>query len=154
MQQLPLTGKYSKGQYAIVDDDVVLPKGKWQLTWNGYVTKTIDGKTRTLQGWLMNTPPDKVTDHINRDKLDNRRSNLQVCTRGLNSQRVGKLKTNTSGLLGVIWYNQTKRWRAGIMFNQKWKHLGYFFDKAAAARAYNKAARTIFGDSAIINQTI
>lgn len=71
-----------RGQTTIVDADDLpdLQKYTWYLCSNGYVYARIDGKPVALHVYLMRTPRGMHTDHINRDKLDNRRSNLRICT--------------------------------------------------------------------------
>jgi len=85
-------------------------------------------------------------DHINGDKLDNRRENLRSATRSQNKMNSGKPKNNTSGYKGVCWYKRGNKWRAQIGINGKLKHLGYFEDKEEAAKAYKKAAEKYHGE--------
>ncbi len=151
MKKIKLTGKYANNHYALVDDDFDVLKGKWSLSINGYALKIIDGKVYTMQSWIMKTPKGMETDHINRNKLDNRKHNLQICTQGLNSQRKGLLKTNKSGYFGVQWYKRTNRWRSGIMFNREWVHLGYYKDLNKAILSYNNKAKELFGEMAVLN---
>ena len=88
--------------------------------------------------WLyeFGVMPDKFIDHINRDKLDNRISNLRIVTRSENQQNHKKFKTNTSGASGVYWSKKTKRWNARIWVKGKAISLGYFraLEEAKAAR--------------------
>jgi hypothetical protein len=77
-----------------------------------------------------------VIDHINRNKLDNRRKNLRVCTQKVNSHNSSLRSTNTSGVSGVFFDNRAKRWRAQIYYNGKTKHIGIYdsFNDAVVAR--------------------
>jgi hypothetical protein len=59
---------------------------------------------------------------------------------------------NTSGYKGVVWYKPLQKWQARIKFNYKSKHLGYFSDVLDAARAYNQAARDLYGEFAQVNK--
>lgn len=90
-------------------------------------------------------------DHINGDTLDNRRSNLRLCTVSGNNHNRMKSKNNTSGYKGVSWLKQNQKWRAYIKVNSKDKHLGCYLDKEDAARAYDKAAKEYFGEFARLN---
>lgn len=75
-------------------------------------------------------------DHINRNKLDNRRENLRIVTRKTNSYNLPVCKRNTSGVRGVSWHKTRGKWRAHIYKDYKQIHLGVFttFEDAIAAR--------------------
>ena len=90
-------------------------------------------------------------DHINGDKLDNRRSNLRFCTRSQNSMNHVLQSNNTSGYKGVWLRATTHHWQAEIMINQKHIRLGAFLSAEDAARAYDRAARKYFGEFAKLN---
>lgn len=62
-----------------INDLPFLKHYKWNLHQKGYISSTHNNKTVTLQRILLNFPKGQI-DHINRDKLDNRRSNLRVVT--------------------------------------------------------------------------
>jgi hypothetical protein len=84
-------------------------------------------------------------DHCNRNKLDNRRSNLRAATTSQSKANEGLRSTNKSGYRGVCWDRRDKAWRACIVVNRRQISLGYDQDKKAAAKAYNQAARKYFG---------
>jgi hypothetical protein len=74
----------NSGNYAIVDDedyDFINSFGSWYENEQGYAVKSVhvNGKTRRIRmhAVINETPEGLVTDHINGDKLDNRRSNLR-----------------------------------------------------------------------------
>ena len=106
----------------------------------GYRRIKIDGKHRRAHrlAWLYvhGVWPDGELDHMNRDKLDNRISNLRIATRSENLQNTNIRKNNTSGVKGV-WLNKVRRkWVASVHINRKYKHLGHFntIEEATAAR--------------------
>jgi len=72
------------------------------------------------------------TDHINRNRLDNRRSNLRRCSPSDNNR--GRF-SSASGYIGVIL--QGKKWRARVVNNGKMVHLGYYATPQLSARAVN-----------------
>lgn len=90
-------------------------------------------------------------DHINKNGLDNRRCNLRICTQSQNMTNIDKPKTNTSGYKGVSWHNQGLKWRAQIRVNGEYYSLGLYTNKEDAARAYDKKARELCGEFAVLN---
>ena len=86
------------------------------------------------------------TDHIDGDGLNNTRDNLRDCTIAENQRNRSKTKNNTSGVKGVYWQNQAKKWQAKIVINNKHKSLGLFANKQDAKDTYNKAAKDLYGD--------
>lgn len=85
-------------------------------------------------------------DHIDGDGLNNRKSNLRICTQAENARNIHK------ETLGVCWSKASNKWRAQIGFNYKSIHLGVFENKRDAIIAYNKAAKKYFGEYACLNQ--
>ena len=87
--------------------------------------------------WKMVTGdcPEGSIDHINGDRGDNRIDNLRVVTHQENLKNQKLRKTNTSGVVGVLWHKRYKKWAAKIMIDGKYKHLGYFTDKVDAIYA-------------------
>lgn len=88
------------------------------------------------------------SDHINGNKLDNRRCNLRICTphqNNLNRPNVtGKYK-------GVYWCKRLKKWMAQIMIGERNKYVGSFPNEEEAAFAYNEAAKKYHGEFARLN---
>lgn len=88
-----------------------------------------------LHRLIMNCPDDKVIDHINRDTLDNRKSNLKVCKQEENLHNRTVFKNNTSGCTGVIWKKRKRKWEARITIDYICYFLGYYNDYKDAVRA-------------------
>lgn len=86
--------------------------------------------------------PDGLIDHINGDRADNRIANLRVVTPAENVRNSAMPSTNRSGVVGVCYYKQTRRWMAYVGK----RRLGYFkrFEDAVAAR--EDAARGLFSE--------
>lgn len=83
--------------------------------------------------------PENQLDHINRDRADNRVSNLREATHAQNLQNRAVQRNNKSGFIGVSWYPKYSKWMACIGINGKSKTLGYFDSPEAAGAAYAAA---------------
>lgn len=111
--------------------------------------KETRGKVRhTLMHHLILGKPPKgmVTDHINGDGLDNRKSNLRFCTVSENAMNSKLPSNNTSGHRGVFWNKRLRKWAAQIQANQKTYYLGVFQEKTDAIQARAKMAKALHGD--------
>lgn len=123
---------------------------------SGYVLTNIriDGKQKILKMHrLLMSFPDKSLDidHINRNGCDNRRCNLRICTHQENQMNTSKQKNNKSNYKGVYFHKRDKKYISSIRFNKKLIHLGYFEDPIEAAKAYDKKAKELFKEFAVLN---
>ena len=95
----------------------------------------------------------QCVDHINRDRLDNRKSNLRFCTRTENNHNMKLSSRNKSGAKGI--YKDKNRLRVSIMFNGKKIYLGTFPNTPEGFKqakiAYNNAAIKYYGEFAYLN---
>ena len=148
----------SKGRKAIVDDDDFekLPQNKWYCSSYGYAVRTSRETLKRKMYWMhreiMDCPEGFEVDHINGDRLDNRKSNLRICSRDSNCKNLKKPKTNTSGFKGVSFDKRRGKFRAYITINNKQKWLGYFELAKDAALEYNKAAKEFYKEFANLNE--
>lgn len=99
----------------------------------------------------MIKPSSEVVDHINGDKLDNRRSNLRVVTRSLNRVN-SKMQRNKSGFRGVYWRPDRNHWIARMNAGGKYHYIGSFKTKLEAAMAWDKFATEYCGTKININE--
>jgi hypothetical protein len=81
-----------------------------------------------------------VVDHINRDGLDNRRSNIRAATRSQNGMNRPAQANNKSGFKGVFFYKRDGMWRAQIRVDGRAVHVGSFPSADGAAEAYAQAS--------------
>lgn len=148
MKRIALT----KGASTLIDDEDVefVTRWRWKLHPQGYACRStwVDGRyvTLMLHRVIAKTPPHLQTDHINRDRLDNRRSNLRNVTGSTNTMNQGLSPRNTSGFRGVTWDKSRQKWQAKTKHLGKWIYLGRFDtaeDAAAARRAYDAENREV-----------
>ena len=141
--EIPLT----KGKFALVDkkDFAYLNQWKWRYHKNGYAVRTSRKGLIRMHRVVNKTPLGFFTDHINHNKLDNRRKNLRTVTKSQNQMNVGLQANNTSGYKGVYWHKQSKKWQAKIEVNQKQINLGCYSRKSLAILARKCAEKVYFG---------
>lgn len=120
----------------------------------GYVKMRVNKKNYYLHSFLMNNKFNETNftiDHINRDKLNNRKNNLRLATMQQNAVNKSITTRNTSGCTGVYWYEKYNRWTSQIRFNNGRFHLGYFDNKEDAIKARREAELKYFGEFAPIH---
>ncbi len=159
MKTIPLT----HGYFTKVDDDDYerLASLRWYAnTARGEVRALrtfLDGKkqkTVPMSRFIMGEPKGMIVDHINGDTLDNRKSNLRICTILENQWNRKKSKKNTSGYIGVV---EVKRYRTPNKFCSHIKHnkknifLGVYSTAKEAAIVYNEKALALRGKFATLN---
>ncbi len=145
--------KTRSGTVFLIDDEdySIISQYNWYLSSKRYLVTRSNKKEIRLHRFLMNCPPTKIVDHINGDTLDNRKSNLRICTQQENTRNNNKLrKDKTSKYKGVSLCTYGT-WVAQIQVNKKKISLGYYTSQEDAARAYNKAAVEYHGEFAAIN---
>lgn len=150
---IPLT----QGKFAIVDaeDYDYLMQWKWHYSM-GYAMHKLyrDGKSKTIMMHrvIAGTPDELQTDHINCNRLDNRKANLRNCTATQNQYNRANGVGKGSKYKGVSWHKHRGKWRASIVIQGQHKHLGLFDSEIDAAFAYNKSAEANFGEYVNINK--
>lgn len=87
-------------------------------------------------------------DHKDRDKANNRRSNLRLATKSENGRNRGPQSNNTSGVKGVSWNKGREKWEAHITHNGRQKHLGLYTDINDAIAARRAAELKYHGEFA------
>jgi hypothetical protein len=148
--------KLSCGRVTRVDDEdfELLSQWQWYLRGGKYV-----GRSRRIgESWyseevrlhrvITNAPKGLVVDHINHDTLDNRRSNLRVCTYSQNLCNRGAEK-GKAGFKGV--YVAGRKYRSIIRNGGRLIFLGSGRDEESLARIFDRAAIAVQGDFAYTN---
>lgn len=151
--------------YAIVDDEDFdnLNKDRWLLDNNPkngtfyavkYRRDRVPGEPVMMHKIITGF---KLTDHINRNGLDNRRENLREATHSENNLNTIKRKTykgkpTSSKYKGVHWDARGNGcWVASATLNGKQRELGRFHDEKEAALSYDLFARMNYGEFALLN---
>ena len=156
------TIQIARGLTLIVDESdygYVMETGPWTPqpgkagTFYAMRTKWQGEKRKVyLHRILIGVTPDRRVDHINGNGLDNRRSNLRVCSNAENMRNMRRGR-GRSIYKGVAWFTRDECWRAYIVMDAKQIHLGYFATEVEAAEAYDESARRLFGAFAKLNFT-
>ena len=97
---------------------------------------------RIVAGRMMGRPltSEEIVDHLNYDGLDNRRSNLRICTSAENSRRRRLNKNNSSGSRGVK-PSRAGSWKASICYQRRTIHIGTYGTKEHAEIAFEAVYR-------------
>lgn len=125
MKTLTITNQHGTYKFLLDDEDMKMIKSLGRPWWvqekreKPYARTTIDGKVVELHRLIMGRPEGKVVDHISQDTLDNRRSNLRVCSNADNLRNGRTRPNNTSGYKGVWWAEREQRWIAEIKVGYK-----------------------------------
>jgi AP2 domain len=144
----------NRGLYAIVDDEdapAVLTRRWAAYRDKGHLAiRAVDpGPRIRLSHFIIGEVRGEVV-FANANRLDCTRGNLLVIPQPVRSQR-RNFKTGVSGYRGVSREERLGCWRGQIVFEGRQHWLGHFSTPEAAARAYDEAARKLFGDDARVN---
>lgn len=116
--------RYAGKECGTLDD-----KGYRRILLRFETNKTFKIRAHRLAWFIVNgVLPNGEIDHINQDKLDNRISNLRDVTKEVNQRNGTRKSNNTSGVAGVCWHKQRKKWcaQAAGIGEKKSKHIGLF----------------------------
>ena len=136
--------------YAIVDatDALLVGQWAWHMNDSGYAARFCPIAKRSLRMHRillgLNIGDESQGDHINRNRLDNRRCNLRIVTRGGNAQNVPSRHGSTSSHRGVYWDKSRHKWQACVRIDGKKVTLGRFSDEAQAARIARDARLCLY----------
>jgi hypothetical protein len=145
----------NNGRFALVNaaDYEDLMKYKWRaLSPPDYAVRQVArGKFVYMHNQIMGPLSGFVVDHKNHSGLNNTRENLRIATRAQNSYNQKKRAGCTSKYKGVHLDREKGKYRAVIRANGKQLHLGYFASEQEAGRAYDKAAKELHKEFAVLN---
>ncbi len=143
----------------VVDDEdyAGVSRHKWGLNKGGYVVRAKyvsfkNGKKKNftvrLHVAVMNPATGMVVDHKNHNRLDNRRTNLRICTPSQNAMNRINHKGNFSGVKGVSPV-KNGRFQSRITKDGKTISLDVFDTLTEAALVYKEKSKELFGDFAL-----
>lgn len=147
--------KLTRGKYALVDDEDFEFLSQWKWTFDattGYAyrrqhlpsSRKHQKCRKVYMHRLINqTPEGMLTDHINRDRLDNQRSNLRTVTKSQSQFNRNKPTNNSSGYKGISWSKRDKIWVVNLQLNRVRVFRGYFKDLDKAIKARQEAEKSL-----------
>lgn len=151
MKEVALT----RGKVAIVDDCDYerVNQIKWHLHTGGYAgSKDWSSGKRVyvyMHRFITNAPRGTEVDHINGDRLDNRRANLRMASRKENARNAKGMPERRARYKGISFYDNAYHVR--VMADGKQLNFGRYRSERAAAKVYDYAAIGLHGDFARIN---
>lgn len=158
MKLIDCSTKTYPNTFAMVDDEDFEHLNQWRwYASNGYAmrkTYTSGCKYRAtffIHREILKPKSNIHVDHINGNRMDNRRNNLRLCNIAQNNRNVGKQHGTSSIFKGVAWINREKRFRSQIRCDKKSFSLGSYVSEINAAIAYNIAAIKYHQDFAKLN---
>ncbi len=155
--KIKLNGKRGIGKFALVDEDdfIHFSKFKWHCGKEGYAMGWMGGGRKVyLHRMIMNAPDGLEVDHINRIRLDNKKSNLRICTQ-VENKRNARKKNRDSQYHGIRRDNTGKKWIVTLRNNEENpRFLGTFTNEIAAVNARNYYAKIYHKEFALINDVV
>lgn len=151
---------------AIVDDEDadlagerwhLLPGGGVRKSDNAYAVRWKDSRRLFVHREILARvlgraiAPGEQGDHVDGNRMNNRRKNLRVATHSQNQRNRKSVPGASSLFLGVWWDSRRSKWEAKIQSNRHRIWLGYHDTEEDAALAYNRAATELHGDFARLN---
>ena len=118
----------------------------WNIDDNGYLFTHNGDKIIRLHQMILKVDENRVVDHKNGNKSDNRKENLRVASLSQNSQNHKLYKNNKSGVSGVRFNKDRNKWEASITYHKKAIFLGRFMDFNEAVNARKRAEDIYFGE--------
>lgn len=161
MKKVYLSGIHGKNKFCLVDNDDFDRVSIYSWSFHpisGYAQRSYKKNkrsvTQSMHRFIMNETSKFQIDHINNNKLDNRKSNLRRCTasQNLQNRKGSKGKSKYKGVYHCKNAKRVKKYQAYITKNKKRKTIGWFLTEEEAAKAYNLYAKKKFKQFASLNR--
>ena len=121
----------------------------WKVSAAGYLAVKKDGRTALFHREILRAPKGLQVDHVNGDKLDNRKENLRLVDQSQNQTNTPK-RAHKSGFTHSR-YKGVSKAKSGWVARHGKNYLGWYTTEVAAARAYNRAVIEKFGPRMFLN---
>lgn len=146
--------KYESVGFAVIDLEFMEKCQKYK--WCNDAGYCFNNKVGHLHHFILGIKPSRkvMVDHINLNPLDNRICNLRLCSNNQNCTNTNMRKHNTSGYKGVSYHKQINKYVARITKDSIVYPLGVYSTAEQAAMAYNKAAKELHGEFAVLNKIL
>lgn len=143
---LTVTTKSGEVFLADSEDVELLSKYSWCKSKKGYAVANIKGKVTKMHRFIMGVSnPEVIVDHKNRDRHDNRKSNLRICTTTENARNRSVSKHCSSGFIGIR-ITEYGKYNVKITFSGKEIHIGNYDTLEEAIRARKIAEGKYHGE--------
>ena len=136
--EIKLSGE--KGVAIVSNEDYeLLSKYTWCMTNANYAKMTLKGKGIQMHRFIMDAKKGETVDHINGNRLDNRKENLRIVTVATNAQNKRNVKNNmaTSKYKGLYYDKKNKKYCCRIAIKNKTIFLGNYSNEIEAAEVYD-----------------
>lgn len=149
-----LSGEYgigytTKGEpfYFDLEDYDLIKDYCWYINESNYVRTRINKQQQIYMHQII-LPNSIEVDHIHgkETRNDNRKENLRQCSHQENMMNIGLRGNNKSGVTGVYWISQRKKWISWITYKNNVISLGYFDNFEDAVKARKEAENKYFGE--------
>ena len=136
-----------------VEDVQLVSDYAWYKSHYGYSCNKNNkrGTNIMMHRLIMRASEGEYVDHINRNPLDNRKSNLRICSHQQNCFNKCGNKNTTSKHRGVCWKTREQKWIGEIKCGDTKKYIGSYLSEDDAGRAYDKEAIALYGKFAYLN---
>lgn len=125
--------------FDLEDLPIVQKHKNWYCDKDGYLVNGYfyNGSRRIARfhRLVMNAKPGQCVDHINKNRADNRKANLRCCEHSENDRNRSLYSSNVSGVAGVHFDKQRRKWVASISYNHRKIYLGRYAVKEDAILA-------------------
>ncbi|AYP68281.1 HNH endonuclease [Bacillus phage vB_BcoS-136] len=129
-----------------LEDLKKISKHTWSINIHGYARANKNNKYIGMHKLITNTDKNEIVDHKDRNRLNNRKSNLRIVSSSDNAINKNIQSNNSSGVSGVSYYKSRDRWVAEIKYEGVKKWIGSFSSKEKAIKARLTEEFNLFGD--------